>query len=161
MPGVSNRTKLNVSPNEQDLWRVVSEVNRLPFAFVGAGLTRVEAHSVTNVDEWQPMLMTPTVDLDSIVAGGTSATIPSGGEGVYQFAFQMQVSGAVSDVRVTANGTDVASATLPVGVSTLRISPPMRLDAGDVVRWERRSASLLSTLNAGSMVSFHRLGLLP
>lgn len=161
MRGVSNRTKLNVARTEQDLWRVVSEVNRLPFGFVGATVTAANPFSTFDTD-WVPVLLSATVDLDRMVASsGQSATLPSGADGVYQFVLNVQVSGGTGEFRVLHNDTAVITAALTAGVPASRVSAARVVEVGDVVAWQFRAPTSSTTLNAGSSVSFHRLGLLP
>jgi hypothetical protein len=160
MRGQTNRIKLNVSRTEKDLSRVVDEVNRLPFAFVGASLARSTEYIPTEVNTWQSVSFAPTIDFDGMVKDGTRALILDGCDGVYQFGFFGATASGAADFRFIVNGVSSFQVRID-NIVRSRVSTPVALSANSVVEWQYRAATTGIQLAADCRVSLHRLGLFP
>lgn len=163
MPGVSRRARLNVSATEKDVGRVVTEVNKLPFAFVGFGATRSAMMSPAFPNTWEAVTFTPGIDYDSMLNGSTSAssaTVKDGADGVYLLSVRGSMASSTGSFRFTVNGTAVFTATMSTTEASHQ-SPPIALRPGDVIRFEFQVANTGWLLNAGCAVSAVRAGLFP
>jgi hypothetical protein len=162
MPGVSRRIKLNVSNSETDLRRVVSEVNRLPFAFVGFSAVSSASFAPPSVSTWASVsTFVQGLNFDSILTGNVaSAKVPDGADGVFQLSLSASVSAGTGKFRVARSNVALFEVVLGTDVK-YAVSPPIELKVGDVLTFEFQSASLSYTLAAGCAVSAYRIGLTP
>ncbi len=163
MSGVSRRARLNVSATETRLGRVVEEVNKLPFAFVGFGATRSTTFSAATVSTWEAVAFVPGLDFDSMLnsrESATGATVSDGADGVYLLSVRGGMASNAGSFRFTVNGTAVFT----VNLSTTELShwsTPVALRSGDVIRFEFQTTNVAWLLNTGCSVTAVRVGLLP
>jgi hypothetical protein len=152
MRGTTNRTRLNISRNETDLGRLVSAVNRLPFAFVGVSVARTNSYAPPDAVNWYGVTFEKVIDYDEMVnSSGASMTIRDGCDGVYQFTVISAGTGELALFRNTV-------ALFTVNVTTrYAVSVPIELEIGTTLEWKFRGTSL----SAGCQVSAQRLGLFP
>jgi hypothetical protein len=171
MRGVSIRSRLNVSNRETSLKRVVDEVNRLPFAYVGFAMSRTADFAIPAPNTPTPLALIDELhDPDEMVNGaGTGATIPEGLDGYYVIEAGLRSSGGGTVVFQVLRGTEVVLHHLVTGVDSHVRTPPVFLSAGDVLSWRVQAASasfgIVGRVNTSSTtfpyVSIHRVGLLP
>jgi hypothetical protein len=162
MPGVSRRSRLNLSATEKDVGRVVAEINKLPFAFVGFGATRSAMVSPLFPNTWEAVSFNRGIDYDSMLNGtsASSATVKDGADGVYLLSVRGSMASSTGSFRFTVNGTAVFTAIMSTTEASHQ-SPPIALRPGDVIRFEFQVANTSWLLNAGCAVSAVRVGLFP
>lgn len=170
MKGVSTKARLNVSSARATLGEVVAEVNRLPFAHVGFSASFAAAWSPGQSNAWVPIPFSSVlVDSDEMLAGGTSATIPEGCEGVYVVGIGVSTISNAMDVRVRRNGSENLILTSASMTPVYAQTPPIVLRVNDRLTWEANTSNALWSLrgrnDTGSStfphLSIHRVGLLP
>jgi hypothetical protein len=171
MRGVSLRSRLNISNGETRLRPVIDGVNRLPFAHVGFALTRPAAFIPGSANTWLAIpLLTKLHDADTMVnAAGTRAVIPEDCDGFFVLQVGTYATLSSYNLRVRVNGTTVLEMQ-PTVAPSFAVTPPFRLDVGDVLTWELNTTdvgftwpgqSVTSGNTSFPFLSIHRVGLLP